>query len=313
MRGKEAGRLRRGQRQGITPAYAGKRSWPTSTRTAARDHPRVCGEKAFVAVCCHLVKGSPPRMRGKVKEFACKDGSPRITPAYAGKSAAKVGGWLASKDHPRVCGEKYCCTAIASRRSGSPPRMRGKGARICKDLERMGITPACAGKSSCRFSRMCSNRDHPRVCGEKWQFRAATATSLGSPPRVRGKAKYLGTRRPGPRITPACAGKRLNQTFSPSRYGDHPRVCGEKRANQMSKVYSRGSPPRVRGKGEKLHRTEPGRRITPACAGKSPSCVALLLPVRDHPRVCGEKYADHETMFLERGSPPRVRGKELER
>ena len=50
---------------GITPAYAGKRGWPHSTMKAARDHPRVCGEKKSRALSTSLRKGSPPRMRGK--------------------------------------------------------------------------------------------------------------------------------------------------------------------------------------------------------------------------------------------------------
>lgn len=45
----------------------------------------------------------------------------------------------------------------------------------------------------------------------------------------------------------------------------------------------------MQGKVSAHFRHFPARGITPACAGKSPSSFVLLLPVRDHPRVCGEK------------------------
>ena len=45
MRGKDLSQpIQRGD-QGITPAYAGKRSIGTSSGAAAPDHPRICGEK----------------------------------------------------------------------------------------------------------------------------------------------------------------------------------------------------------------------------------------------------------------------------
>ena len=51
--------------------------------------------------------------------------------------------------------------------------------------------------------------------------------------------------------------------------------------------------------------------ITPACAGKSHSfrLGCILLP--DHPRVCGEKFALRNMMNVNQGSPPRMRGKDL--
>ena len=49
--------------------------------------------------------------------------------------------------------------------------------------------------------------------------------------------------------------------------------------------------------------------VTPACAGKSASCRACLLPGGDHPRVCGEKTPDASSTTKSIGSPPRMRGK----
>ena len=49
--------------------------------------------------------------------------------------------------------------------------------------------------------------------------------------------------------------------------------------------------------------------ITPAYAGKSYKCPAGLLPVWDHPRVCGEKEFACKDGSAITGSPPRMRGK----
>ena len=49
-------------------------------------------------------------MRGKVASAAQQKIPDRITPAYAGKSSAYVGGEGEGKDHPRLCGEKSVVT-----------------------------------------------------------------------------------------------------------------------------------------------------------------------------------------------------------
>ena len=91
----------------ITPAYAGKRGFPTVPFLFLRDHPRLCGEKACFFPLCISELGSPPPMRGKVHGERTSQNSRR--------------------DHPRLCGEKqylvhsFCFTP--------------------------GITPAYAGKS----------------------------------------------------------------------------------------------------------------------------------------------------------------------
>ena len=87
-------------------------------------------------------------MRGK--DQACSrwrypDG---ITPACAGKSLLARTSSACPWDHPRVCGEKRQNLGPHTARKGSPPRMRGKVNQYVHDELRLGITPACAGKSS---------------------------------------------------------------------------------------------------------------------------------------------------------------------
>ena len=130
----------------ITPAYAGKRG--RCPRPAGRrwDHPRVCGEKIRARLHPRFLVGSPPRMRGKVRELLFSFHCARITPAYAGKSLLDKCNCVVFRDHPRVCGEKSRKSVPAHRWTGSPPRMRGKGCRCRFSADCGGITPAYAGK-----------------------------------------------------------------------------------------------------------------------------------------------------------------------
>ena len=114
----------------ITPAYAGKSFHDRPVGGRPWDHPRVCGEKGFVADCHIPQCGSPPRMRGKVfrSTLFCKVCG--ITPAYAGKRALGEGTFVDWWDHPRVCGEKHIDVIASTAQIGSPPRMRGKVCRI---------------------------------------------------------------------------------------------------------------------------------------------------------------------------------------
>ena len=152
---------------GITPACAGKRKQEHGQKNRSGDHPRVCGEKLLFQMMLFVLRGSPPRMRGKVVHKALILLRRGITPACAGKSSAARRARQPSRDHPRVCGEKTEYRALVTAHQGSPPRMRGKVDLSLKVVRVLGITPACAGKS-CPFLRRTSpRRDHPRVCGEK--------------------------------------------------------------------------------------------------------------------------------------------------
>ena len=147
----------------------------------------MCGEKAVFDMCsCHSL-GSPPHVRGKVAckvQAVCYEG---ITPACAGKRGCPHSGPGTTRDHPRVCGEKFVRNACSVIVWGSPPRMRGKGYDVVSRLCRVRITPACAGKSTKSRNAIRSRWDHPRMCGEKNIWVADVTTSIGSPPHVRGK------------------------------------------------------------------------------------------------------------------------------
>ena len=153
----------------------------------------------------------------------------------------------------------------------SPPRMRGKAVAIFRQLHHGRITPAYAGKS----------------------FGACIADAVppGSPPRMRGKDGRTSTGGLDVGITPACAGKSLVKGCAVILIQDHPRVCGEKLMSILILAYSPGSPPRVRGKVLRITWLQLYARITPAYAGKSNAGPQMPVATRDHPRVCGEKFA----------------------
>ena len=118
------------------------------------------------------------------------------------------------RDHPRVCGEEYQRGGLDAAQKGSPPRMRGREGQPGRVERGTGITPAYAGKSRPAVIIAGHFRDHPRVCGEERKRKKLTGWQRGSPPRVRGKARYVQHGRCQQGITPACAGKRLKRSHS---------------------------------------------------------------------------------------------------
>ena len=70
----------------ITPAYAGKTGHFTSSHGWDKDHPRICGENEVGVNVRSTFIGSPPHMRGKLKQATLEKYFDGITPAYAGKT-----------------------------------------------------------------------------------------------------------------------------------------------------------------------------------------------------------------------------------
>ena len=147
MRGKVYSLTRFSSCSRITPAYAGKSSSTRHNFFPCWDHPRLCGEKCFVA------------------GFLL--GGVRITPAYAGKRSCWSLGTCRRGDHPRLCGEKRTERSFFALWHGSPPPMRGKENKMKKYDLASRITPAYAGKRKKACPAPEAARDHPRLCGEK--------------------------------------------------------------------------------------------------------------------------------------------------
>ena len=127
VRGKHRGIEKARICAGITPACAGKTLLPRLPSQFSRDHPRVCGENRYSSDRVTLFRGSPPRVRGKLRAHNSRAHAVRITPACAGKTYL----WK----HPSAL------------HRGSPPRVRGKLITAAAAASSLGITPACAGKT----------------------------------------------------------------------------------------------------------------------------------------------------------------------
>ena len=95
-------------------------------------------------------------MRGKDAAVLAAVHTPRITPAYAGKSGNVDHDYSYIEDHPRLCGEKKYLCAWHNGGRGSPPPMRGKEGLSKRQRNYFGITPAYAGKSFCLLHKKCS-------------------------------------------------------------------------------------------------------------------------------------------------------------
>ena len=229
----------------------------------------MCGEKIRIVFTPPRSIGSPPHVRGKVTGYFGVVIRIRITPACAGKSFFCPDRILWDRDHPRMCGEKNAIELELIRRGGSPPHVRGKVACRKQAPDKLGITPACAGKSIIKDITIPADGDHPRMCGEKSVMLKFNNVKMGSPPHVRGKDIINRAAFDPSRITPACAGKSLPSLSFAQTYWDHPRMCGEKWPQNIHEYHQ--------------------MRITPACAGKRfPSFLPAVHP-EDHPRMCGEK------------------------
>ena len=74
---------------------------------------------------------------------------------------------MASRDHPRACGEKNKELEGVWLPMESPPRGRGKAFSVLRRQFRFRITPAWAGKRCDIKNVVRKARDHPRMGGEK--------------------------------------------------------------------------------------------------------------------------------------------------
>ena len=197
---------------------------------------------------------------------------------------------MASRDHPRIRGEKGLVLHRTGSGQGSPPHTRGKVVSDGTGIGRHRITPAYAGKRPSANIRECVTRDHPRIRGEKILHRFLCQLRLGSPPHTRGKESISSVLKSLSGITPAYAGKRVVSREAARLAGDHPRIRGEKSFDLIISADTLW--------------------ITPAYAGKSLFNHHRDAYAQDHPRIRGEKSADATAQKAVSGSPPHTRGKD---
>ena len=113
-------------------------------------------------------------------------------------------------------------------------------------------------------------------------------------------------------IIPAGAGRSRGHPRLCGWAGDHPRGCGEKWVIQASRLFRKGSSPRVRGEGRGRRARALRKGIIPAGAGRSWRSENQKGEGGDHPRGCGEKLHKGEGVSALKGSSPRVRGEAVD-
>ena len=208
-----------------------------------------------------------------------------------------------------MCGKNTFMRQKHDKAPGSPPRVREKRFISSSRRHLSRITPACAGKTLHVLPSHLFGWDHPRVGGKNSTLSVLLKKVLGSPPRVREKLSPTLAHSIKCRITPACAGKTEILTIHSTFKRDHPRVCGKNVVSTAGGNDGTGSPPRVREKPFSFTFLLFYRRITPACAGKTPVKFYRQCIDRDHPRVCGKNDQNDLIVSPRVGSPPRVREK----
>ena len=176
---------------GLIPAHAGKTEVRRPSLSMPGAHPRACGENSSEFVKWVRVRGSSPRMRGKLIVAYVGFWCVGLIPAHAGKTGATSSWGKQAGAHPRACGENVTNPPFSLARVGSSPRMRGKRVVTLWSLPGVRLIPAHAGKT--RGSKWTYNpqRAHPRACGENPPGLGRAITVVGSSPRMRGKRKGL--------------------------------------------------------------------------------------------------------------------------
>ena len=172
--------------KGITPACAGNTYPSYVATTCPRDHPRMRGEYRMKSLQNFLRLGSPPHARGIPPCDYSAVWYSGITPACAGNTLSFRPMPEVLRDHPRMRGEYLSFHFSSSFFSGSPPHARGILRISEKNINRPGITPACAGNTLNVSGLTTQDRDHPRMRGEYFQIPAGATAQVGSPPHARG-------------------------------------------------------------------------------------------------------------------------------
>ena len=290
------------------PACAGNPWADSNSAQVLRVHPRVCGESLGVPSGMMSPRGPSPRVRGIRERLHRGRRFLGSIPACAGNPSPTRWSTLATRVHPRVCGESGSSDVHQYDTTGPSPRVRGIRGLMPTRTTTEGSIPACAGNPGGGTACGTTRRVHPRVCGESFRRRAPPSKIWGPSPRVRGiRARPGGQRWPRGSI-PACAGNPCTRPTNLRIARVHPRVCGESTAGLPPIETAPGPSPRVRGILDAALRLLHLVGSIPACAGNPVRRALRQLQVVVHPRVCGESPPGGLLGMTETGPSPRVRG-----
>ena len=194
---------------------------------------------------------------------------------------------------------------------GSSPHARGKPDQ--SGIYRAGsrLIPACAGKTAASENSFTRAAAHPRMRGENTRNTYRRPGTRGSSPHARGKPQATKSAHDHGRLIPACAGKTTAPTARATTRAAHPRMRGENTRNTYRRPGTRGSSPHARGKRSDVRGRDCGRRLIPACAGKTSTAFIVHCSIKAHPRMRGENGAWDKRHSRGLGSSPHARGKRV--
>ena len=150
--------------------------------------------------------------------------------------------------------------------------MRGTQDGRVESWIRIGIIPALAGNTCRSWRESGAAWDHPRACGEHWDWISQNIIDPGSSPRLRGTLLHMRQLWPKHGIIPALAGNTTIPVRCLHGARDHPRACGEHHRGWVGSTRMLGSSPRLRGTHALDVSCRPPVGIIPALAGNT-RCV----------------------------------------
>ena len=193
-------------------------------------------------------------------------------------------------------------------RVGSSPLTRGKHRPQARQLQRLGLIPTHAGKTSHHHPPKQASGAHPRSRGENGQPPTQARPIYGSSPLTRGKLGGLGVDVAQFRLIPTHAGKTRGRSKTPCAKPAHPHSRGENLAAEYTETDWAGSSPPTRGKPGSWPRARGQRGLIPAHAGKThPRCEESSGP-RTHPHSSEENRWRRALPRRTGGSSPLTQG-----
>ncbi len=151
----------------------------------------MCGADALFFEDKRIGRGSPPRVRSRHFIGVAQLLIHGITSACAEQTTCAMAIRPRRTDHLRVCGADSFGVDATNVGKGSPPRVRSRLIRHGVGEREPGITSACAEQTDREVDNGFHCRDHLRVCGADFLYRAGGLTMKGSPPRVRSRPQSV--------------------------------------------------------------------------------------------------------------------------
>ena len=268
-RGKPRGQRATVGAAGLIPAHAGKTDERQYIRVDSRAHPRSRGENEVPGHGAAGEAGSSPLTRGKPGTITRETPIAGLIPAHAGKTprATRRPPWTSA--HPRSRGENARRGGPITSGPGSSPLTRGKPHPGIEDAARPRLIPAHAGKTSCSWWFVLTNRAHPRSRGENETDAGIEIEARGSSPLTRGKRTKQRTQLLIFGLIPAHAGKTFRRAGQSRYRRAHPRSRGENICKSSPSAACSGSSPLTRGKRWYVRPCPSTAGLIPAHAGKT--------------------------------------------